>query len=98
MLISLAQIIHKPDKHSGMVFTAGRDIAPGEECCISYFDMTQYTTLRDRRERLQSLFRFKCGCSRCSVEEAEEVGGGTEGTGTVSEGNEVQWDTFPGFE
>lgn len=97
MLIYLAQIIHKPDKHSRMVFTAGRDIAPGEECCISYFDMTQYTTLTDRRERLQSLFRFKCGCSRCSVEEAEKVGGGTR-KGAVSEGNEIQWDAFPSFE
>lgn len=81
-----------------MVFTAGRDIAPGEECCISYFDMTQYTTLRDRRERLQSLFRFKCGCSRCSVEEAEEADAEAEAGGAVPDGNEVQWDAFPSFE
>lgn len=77
-----------------MVFTAGRDIAPGEECCISYFDMTQYTTLSDRRGRLQSLFRFKCGCSRCSGQEAEEA----EADGAVPDGNDVQWDAFAAFE
>ncbi|RDW79095.1 SET domain-containing protein [Aspergillus mulundensis] len=83
-------IIHKPDEQGRMVFTAGRDIAAGEECCISYFDLTQYVGLQERRGRLQSLFRFKCGCARCVEEEAEQ-----EATG--EDGNEVGWDAFPDF-
>ncbi|PYH45578.1 general amino acid permease [Aspergillus saccharolyticus JOP 1030-1] len=60
---------HKPDQHGRMVFTAGRDIAAGEECCISYFDLTQFTDLQTRRDRLQTLFRFICRCPRCESEE-----------------------------
>ncbi|KAL4912255.1 hypothetical protein BDW62DRAFT_26314 [Aspergillus aurantiobrunneus] len=81
-------IIHKPDKHGRMVFTASRDIGAGEECCIVYFDMTQYIELQDRRGHLQGLFRFKCGCPRCEAE-AEEA---------VPDGSEVQWHAFPEFE
>ncbi|KAL4781296.1 hypothetical protein BJX76DRAFT_360076 [Aspergillus varians] len=80
-------IIHKPGKHGRMIFSASRDIAAGEECCISYFDMTQYTELQERREHLQSLFRFKCGCSRCSAEEA-----------AMPDGCEDPWDAFPELE
>ncbi|RAH43188.1 general amino acid permease [Aspergillus brunneoviolaceus CBS 621.78] len=50
---------HKPDQHGRMIFTAAKDIAAGEECCISYFDLTQFTDLQTRRERLQTLFRFE---------------------------------------
>ncbi|RAH66747.1 general amino acid permease [Aspergillus aculeatinus CBS 121060] len=66
---------HKPDQHGRMIFTAAKDIAAGEECCISYFDLTQFTDLQTRRERLQTLFRFVCRCSRCESEEppVEEV-------------------------
>ncbi|KAJ5247781.1 hypothetical protein N7468_002764 [Penicillium chermesinum] len=42
-----------------MVFTASRDIYPGEECCIAYFDLTQYKDLSSRRsiyERPSSLY------------------------------------------
>ncbi|KAL4953772.1 hypothetical protein BDW69DRAFT_150841 [Aspergillus filifer] len=65
-------IIHKPDKHGRMIFTANRDIAPGEECCIAYFDMTQRVELKERRDHLASLFRFKCGCLRCTEDEKRE--------------------------
>ncbi|KAJ0419900.1 S-adenosyl-L-methionine-dependent methyltransferase [Aspergillus carlsbadensis] len=64
-------IIHKPDKTGRMVFTAGRNIAAGEECCISYFDMTQYVSLSERRVHLSGLFRFKCGCPRCTEEDVD---------------------------
>ncbi|KAL3434829.1 hypothetical protein BDV09DRAFT_169072 [Aspergillus tetrazonus] len=80
-------IIHKPDKNGRMVFTAGRDIAAGEECCISYFDMTQYVSLQDRRRHLQGLFRFKCGCPRCLEEEAA----------AADTASEPHWDAFPEF-
>jgi hypothetical protein len=52
-----------------MVFTASRDIVPGEECCISYFDLTQYTALASRREHLRQSFKFVCQCERCLSEE-----------------------------
>ncbi|KAL6234559.1 hypothetical protein BDW75DRAFT_161086 [Aspergillus navahoensis] len=82
-------ITHKPDKEGRMVFTAGRDIAAGEECCISYFDLTQYVSLQARRGHLQGLFRFKCGCPRC----LEEVAAAAEDTES-----ETPWDAFPGFD
>ncbi|KAL2808074.1 hypothetical protein BJX63DRAFT_436460 [Aspergillus granulosus] len=77
---------HKPDKNGRMVFTAGRDIAAGEECCISYFDMAQYVELNERRGHLQDLFRFKCGCPRCTAEIVEE-----------DEGTKWDGDGFWGF-
>lgn len=55
-----------------MVFTASRDIFPGEECYISYFDLTQYTDLTSRREHLRKSFRFVCQCERCVSEESAE--------------------------
>jgi hypothetical protein len=55
-----------------MVFTASRDIFPGEECCISYFDLTQYTDLDSRRDHLRKSFRFVCQCERCVLEEPVE--------------------------
>jgi trans-aconitate 2-methyltransferase len=72
-----------------MVFTAGRDIAAGEECCISYFDMTQYVSLSERRAHLSRLFRFKCGCPRCTEEDVDvdvHGEGGEEGMGWGGDG------------
>ncbi|KAJ5138535.1 uncharacterized protein N7515_003383 [Penicillium bovifimosum] len=66
-------VVHKADENGHMVFTACRDIFPGEECCISYFDLAEYTDLTSRRERLRELFRFVCRCERCVDEEPEEV-------------------------
>lgn len=63
------KVIHKPDEQGRMVFTASREILPGEECCISYFDLTQFTDLASRREHLQKSFRFVCRCERCLSEE-----------------------------
>lgn len=68
------QIIHKPDDEGRMVFTTSRDILPGEECCISYFDLTQHSDVSSRREHLRKSFRFVCRCDRCSFEEpANEI-------------------------
>lgn len=55
-----------------MVFTASRDIFPGEECCISYFDLTKYKDLSSRRDHLRRSFLFVCQCSRCVSEEPVE--------------------------
>lgn len=74
-------IIHKPDDQGRMVFIASKDIAPGEECCISYFDLTRFVDLKIRREHLQASFRFLCKCERCISEEPP-----TE---------KLEWDAFP---
>ncbi|KAJ5994093.1 hypothetical protein N7451_009817 [Penicillium sp. IBT 35674x] len=68
----LPNIIHKADDQGRMVFTASRDINKGEECCISYFDLTQYTDLTTRRQHLKNSFRFTCKCERCVSEEPVE--------------------------
>lgn len=68
-MLTQVQVIHKPDDEGRMVFTASRDILPDEECCISYFDLTQYTDLTSRREHLRTSFRFLCLCKRCVAEE-----------------------------
>ena len=65
--------MHKPDHQGRMVFTASRDIAAGEECCISYFDLTKRVDLKSRRDHLQGLFRFVCGCDRCTAEEPSDA-------------------------
>ena len=64
-----AKISHKPDEQGRVVFTASREILPGEECCISYFDLTRFTDLTSRREHLRKSFRFICRCERCLSEE-----------------------------
>ncbi|CBF87094.1 hypothetical protein AN2557.2 [Aspergillus nidulans FGSC A4] len=62
---------HGPDEQSRMVLTATRDIAAGEECCISYFDLTVHVDLNARRKRTRELFTFSCTCERCLREEAK---------------------------
>jgi hypothetical protein len=62
-------MIHKPDEDGRMVFTTSCDILPGQECCISYFDLTKYTDLVSRREHLRKSFKFTCQCDRCISEE-----------------------------
>ena len=68
------QMTHKPDEDGRMIFTASRDIRPGQECCISYFDLTKYTDLASRREYLGKSFKFTCQCDRCMSEEPIEAG------------------------
>lgn len=55
-----------------MVYTAARDIAAGEELCISYFDLTQHKLVQERQELVRNQFQFTCDCKRCVEEEAEE--------------------------
>lgn len=55
-----------------MVYTAARDIQKGEECTITYFDLTAHESLECRQSHVQTHFRFKCTCERCVNDEAEE--------------------------
>ncbi|KAF8932665.1 hypothetical protein BGZ47_011254 [Haplosporangium gracile] len=45
-------------------------IGEGEECCISYGDIS--TDVMERRARLEDMYFFWCSCPRCSEEEKEE--------------------------
>ncbi|KAJ5965743.1 hypothetical protein N7481_012457 [Penicillium waksmanii] len=62
-------IVHKPDEMGRMVFVASHDIFPGEECCISYFDLTRFADRDSRREHLRKSFKFPCQCEKCVSEE-----------------------------
>lgn len=55
-----------------MVYTTARDIAKGEECMITYFDLTVHENVASRQKHVQEQFQFKCTCERCLSEEAEE--------------------------
>ncbi|KAI8391793.1 uncharacterized protein BYT42DRAFT_558097 [Radiomyces spectabilis] len=50
-----------------MQFVAKRDIAQGEEACISYGSVED--SLKGRRKRLWENYHFKCACVRCLQEE-----------------------------
>ncbi|CAM6118721.1 unnamed protein product [Calypogeia fissa] len=62
----------RPDDNGHMVFQALRDIEEGEECCISYFELKEYVTLKERRKMLEDFFQFTCMCEKCVEEEGEE--------------------------
>ncbi|PYH55104.1 uncharacterized protein BO96DRAFT_467196 [Aspergillus niger CBS 101883] len=51
-------VTHQADDRGRMMVTALRDIAPGEECCTSYFDLSEYVDLQARRKKTQELFTF----------------------------------------
>ncbi|OJJ38064.1 hypothetical protein ASPWEDRAFT_167997 [Aspergillus wentii DTO 134E9] len=70
-------ITHKPDEQGRMVFTASKDIAAGEECCISYFDLSKCVDVSMRQKNLKELFSFGCQCQRCVAElpSEEEIWG-----------------------
>ncbi|GIL48648.1 hypothetical protein Vafri_5121 [Volvox africanus] len=54
-------------------FTAARDIAPGEELCVSYLDIG--LPVHVRRQHLEWSYGFVCGCPRCrEEEEVQETG------------------------
>ncbi|KAF7719929.1 Uncharacterized protein PECH_005786 [Penicillium ucsense] len=64
----IPNMMHKPDESGRMIFTASQDILAGQECCISYFDLTEHINLTSRREHLRKSFRFTCQCDRCTLE------------------------------
>ncbi|RAK99908.1 uncharacterized protein BO80DRAFT_456052 [Aspergillus ibericus CBS 121593] len=53
-------VTHQADDRGRLMVTALRDIAPGEECCTSYFDLSEYVDLQARRNKTQELFTFTC--------------------------------------
>ncbi|KAK7960753.1 D-alanine---D-alanine ligase [Apiospora saccharicola] len=63
-------VMHGPDSDSRMLMYATRDILPGEECCIAYFDLEERRSLEARQELLDRYFLFTCDCGRCTRERA----------------------------
>ncbi|KAF7729236.1 hypothetical protein EC973_004766 [Apophysomyces ossiformis] len=59
--------ISKVRQGRDIAFIANRDIAEGEEACISYGCITD--TLDERRGRLLANYYFLCNCTRCKEEE-----------------------------
>lgn len=55
-----------------MVYRAARDIAKGDECSITYFDLAVHKDVEGRQQTVQELFRFRCTCERCLTEEEEK--------------------------
>lgn len=54
-------------------FWTARDVAEGEECCITYLGGDEkYLTVAERKGRLQEVWGFDCTCQRCRVEEGEQ--------------------------
>ncbi|KAG0263150.1 hypothetical protein DFQ27_001894 [Actinomortierella ambigua] len=49
-----------------MAFYAARRIEEGEECCISYGDIS--ADRAERQARLQEMYFFPCSCARCERE------------------------------
>ena len=54
------------DEEGFVTLTARKDIAPGEEVCISYVDPN--ASVLDRRAILLDHYEFECRCARCSKE------------------------------
>ncbi|KAF9278455.1 hypothetical protein BGZ68_008567 [Mortierella alpina] len=50
-----------------MEYWSTRAISAGEECCISYGDIS--TGWQERQERLQDMYFFTCSCPRCLEEQ-----------------------------
>ncbi|KAK6221502.1 hypothetical protein LQW54_001274 [Pestalotiopsis sp. IQ-011] len=65
----IPNVTHQADDRGRMMVTALRDIAAGEECCTSYFDLSEYVDLDARRRKTEELFTFTCQCPRCLEEE-----------------------------
>ncbi|ODQ50607.1 SET domain-containing protein [Saitoella complicata NRRL Y-17804] len=53
-----------------MTMVTARDVAEGEELCISYGHLEE--DVLERRRRLEDKFFFRCGCGRCKRESGEE--------------------------
>ncbi|KAF9919490.1 hypothetical protein FBU30_010964 [Linnemannia zychae] len=53
-----------------MEYWSSSVILEGEECCISYGDIS--TGVEERRARLEDMYFFTCSCSRCIEEAAEK--------------------------
>ncbi|KAL4905363.1 hypothetical protein BDW74DRAFT_177737 [Aspergillus multicolor] len=51
-------IQHGPDASGRIILTTMKDLAAGEECFISYFNLTVYTDLKARQQRTMDLFTF----------------------------------------
>ncbi|KAH8647641.1 hypothetical protein BX600DRAFT_442999 [Xylariales sp. PMI_506] len=61
-------VTHRLDDLGHRIFQANRDIQPGEECCITYFDLVEYMDATSRRDEVSKSWSFRCQCQRCMDE------------------------------
>ncbi|KAF9322187.1 hypothetical protein BG003_005350 [Podila horticola] len=54
-----------------MEYWSTREIQAGEECCISYGDISQ--SREERQLRLEEMYFFRCSCPRCINEEKHDT-------------------------
>lgn len=55
-----------------MEYWSTREIQAGEECCISYGDISK--SREERQQRLEDMYFFRCSCPRCVVENNDTNG------------------------
>jgi SET and MYND domain-containing protein len=63
--------VRKTQHSRSLCFTSTRDIAPGEELCINYIDVSKSNGVMKRNEELSKEWFFECGCARCERERKE---------------------------
>ncbi|KAI9239652.1 MAG: hypothetical protein BYD32DRAFT_410542 [Podila humilis] len=56
-----------------MEYWSTREIQAGEECCISYGDISK--SHEERQQRLEEMYFFRCSCPRCIDEENHDANG-----------------------
>ncbi|KXJ85326.1 hypothetical protein Micbo1qcDRAFT_237521 [Microdochium bolleyi] len=66
-------VSHRLDEHNRRVFSANRKIMPGEECCISYFDLVDFQDAAVRRHEVRTKWTFACDCQRCQDDADEKL-------------------------
>lgn len=55
------------DRTQQIRFYAVRDVAPGEELCVSYLDVLTHPTKAIRGAKFKEIWDFECTCSVCSL-------------------------------
>ncbi|KAL1731318.1 hypothetical protein EV714DRAFT_208942 [Schizophyllum commune] len=76
--------VRKIRRGRALQFVTTRDVAPGEELCISYVDVQD--TKASRAAQFAQHWNFVCGCARCRGEKSE--GYEVEGDGYQVEGDQ----------
>lgn len=72
-LTVVTQVSHLLDDNNRRIFSANRQIMPGEECCISYFDLVELQDAAVRRHEIRTKWSFACDCQRCQDDDNEQL-------------------------
>ena len=55
-----------------MVLQTVRDVAEGDEICISYVHVPDFQDVDARRRHLLETYRFLCRCDKCEADKAKQ--------------------------